>query len=50
MPKKNATFTKNNLKANTWYNNLKLRFEEIGEKYDYYPNLSFGLKVYENEN
>lgn len=43
---KNATFTKNNLKANTWYNNLKLRFEEIGQKYKNYPNVSFGIKVY----
>lgn len=44
--KKNATFTKNNLRANTWYNNLKLRFEEIGLKYKNYPNVSFGIKVY----
>lgn len=43
---KNATFTKNNLKANTWYNNLKLRFEEIGQKYKNHPNVSFGIKVY----
>lgn len=43
---KNSTFTKNNLKASTWYNNLKIRFEEIGQKYKNYPNAYFGIKVY----
>ena len=43
----NLTFIRNSLKTNTWYNNLKLRLDEVGVKYNNYPNASFGIKVYE---
>ncbi|WP_445711190.1 hypothetical protein [Flavobacterium sp.] len=44
---KNSTFSKNNLHSNLWFNELKERFNEIGIKYNNYPNIAFGLKIYE---
>lgn len=42
----NFTYIRNSLKTKKFHNNLKLRFEEIGQKYKNHPNVSFGIKVY----
>jgi hypothetical protein len=45
----NLTFVRNNLKSNIWYNNLKFRSEEVGERFENYPNVAFGINVYTDE-